>query len=90
MNIDNVESPILKYKTDVKRSVTKLISSEYTGDNEITVKFRVVAKNVAGDVVEDKIFAAVVGFDIGEIDIDAPSGTKFDFTITNYKLNALK
>ena len=89
MNIDNLESPILRYQREVRRSVVKVLSSKYTDNNEITITFESLAKSTGGDVVENKIWEAIVGFDIDDIDISVPSETKFNFIVTNYRLKQL-
>lgn len=90
MDINNIDSIILKYKTDIRRSVTKILSSSSTGVNQLTLVFTTKATNIAGEIIEDKKFSAVVDFDIGAIDLEAANGSKFNFTITGYKLNEIR
>lgn len=88
MNIDNVDSPILKYRTDVTRTI-KILSSRLLDDNKIVVKFESLAKTVSGDIVENKIWDANVSFDIDNIDIEAQVNSRFNFTVTNYRVKEL-
>lgn len=89
MNIDNLDSLILRYQKEIRRSVVQILSSKYTDGNEIAVVFETLAKNITGDIMEHKLWEALVGFDIDDIDISAPSETRFNFTVIDYRVKQL-
>lgn len=89
MSLDNLNSPVWLYKTEFKRFIT-LKSSKYINSNEIAVYFESIARNNVGDVIEHKVWQVDVTFEIDDIALDVPAGSKFNFIVTNYKLKQLE
>lgn len=89
MNIDNPSSPVLRYQKDAKRSV-QIISSRFISDTKESVKFHVVAKNIAGDILEDTVWLATIEFEADQINNDLPPGSRFNFIVTDYELKLLE
>jgi type IV secretion system protein VirB8 len=89
MNIDNRDSPIMRYQKTIKRSVN-ISSVDYDGEGGCAVIFNSIAKNDNGDIVENILWQAVLNFQIDEINLNLPHDSRFNFTITNYRLKLLK
>lgn len=89
MNIDNPSSPVLKYQKDSKRSA-KVISTSYPGKTKAIVKFNSIVQNSAGEIVEDIVWQATIDYEIDKINPNLPSGSRFNFTVTDYQLKLIK
>ncbi|MFK7973840.1 MAG: VirB8/TrbF family protein [Rickettsiaceae bacterium] len=89
MNIDNPNSPIMRYQKAATR-ITKIISTTYHGNNKGIVKFRAVSKNIAGDILEDTTWQAEIDFESDPPSTNLPDAAKFNFVVTNYSLQLLK
>lgn len=89
MSIDNSASPVLRYQKDIKRQAF-VISSNLLSDTKMEVKFNSIAKNNAGEIVEDMLWLATIDYEIDEINSSLPSGSRFNFTVTDYQLKLLE
>lgn len=89
MNIDNPSSPVLKYQQELKRSI-RIISTKYPSSSKAVVKFNSIAKNIAGEISEDIVWQATINYEIDQIRPDLPSGTRFNFTVTDYQLKIIE
>lgn len=89
MNINNPASPVLLYQKDIKRSYS-LISSKFLTKTKSEIKFQTIAKNVTGEIFENKIWQAIIDYEIDPIKVDLPHGSRFNFTVTDYQLKLLE
>lgn len=89
MSIDNPSSPVLRYQKDIKREAF-IMSSNLVSDTRIELKFNSVAKNSAGDIVENMIWLSTIDYEIDQININLPSGSRFNYTVTDYQLKLLE
>jgi type IV secretion system protein VirB8 len=89
MNIDNPSSPVMRYQKTIKRSVS-ISSVTYSDDGGCTVTFISTAKSDRGDIVENMIWQALLNFEIDGINLNLPQDSRFNFTVTNYRLKLLK
>jgi type IV secretion system protein VirB8 len=84
MNIDNPDSPIIKYQKFTRRSIN-IISVRYPSPAEAVVTFEAIAKVTSGEVTEHSIWEAELVYEIDKLDLSTPSGSRFNFAVTNYK-----
>lgn len=89
MNIDNPLSPVMRYQKLFRRSVV-ISSITNINNNEVTVIFESLAKNTAGEVLENMVWEATIGFIMDPINSDLAPGSPYNFTVTSYKLKLLK
>ncbi|GAB4162936.1 MAG: virB8 family protein [Rickettsiaceae bacterium] len=89
MNIDNPSSPVMTYQKRATRT-TDIISTTYPSATKALVKFNAIARNTAGEILENTVWQATIDFEIDEINTNLPSGSRFNFTVTDYKLELLK
>jgi len=89
MNIDNPLSPVMRYQKLFRRSID-ITSIENINNNEVVIIFESLAKNSAGEVLENMLWEAKIGFIMDSIGISLPSDAPFNFTVTSYKLKLLK
>jgi type IV secretion system protein VirB8 len=89
MNIDNPSSPVMKYQKEIKRT-TKIISTSYPNKQKAIVKFNSIVQNFAGDVTEDIVWQATIDYEIDKINTNLPSGSRFNFTVTDYQLKLIE
>ena len=89
MNINNPSSPVLLYQKDITRS-SSIIASKSLTNTKAEVKFRSIAKNSGGEVVEDMIWQTIIDYEIDQININLPHGSRFNFTVTDYQLKLLE
>ena len=89
MNINNPSSPVLLYQKDIKRYCS-LISSKFLTNTKSEINFQSIAKNSTGDVVENMIWRATINYEIDQININLPHGSRFNFTVTDYQLELLE
>ena len=89
MSIDNPSSPVIRYKKSIRRGI-KVLNTKYPDRSKATVKFESRAINATGETVENIVWLATIGYEIGEIDPNLPSGTRFDFTVTSYEVKLLE
>ena len=89
MNIDNPSSPVLKYQKNTKRTA-KIISTSYPSKTKAVVKFNSIVQNSAGEITEDIVWQATIDYEIDKINPNLPSGSRFNFTVTDYQLKLIK
>ncbi len=89
MSIDNPTSPVLKYQKNVKRKV-EVLSSDLISDSKIRIKFRSIAKNLAGEIIENMVWLANIEYEIDQINNNLPSGSRFYFIVTDYQPKLLE
>ena len=89
MNIDNPSSPVLKYQKNTKRTA-KIISTSYPSKTKAVVKFNSIVQNSAGEIAEDIVWQATIDYEIDKINPNLPSGSRFNFTVTDYQLKLIK
>lgn len=85
LNIDNPNSPVLRYQKEGKRFI-KIQDVKFIGDNSAEVSFTSSALDNKGNSFEDLSWVAFVIFDADKINLALPNGTDFRFIITDYKL----
>lgn len=89
MNIDNPLSPVIRYQKLFRRSIN-ITSIQNINNNEVVVIFESLAKNSAGEVLENMLWEARIGYIMDSIAANLPPNAPFNFTVTSYKLKLLK
>jgi type IV secretion system protein VirB8 len=89
INIDNPLSPVLRYQDQITREITPLISI-FKSDTAVDVQFRSIARNSSDKIIEQMLWQASLEFKVDPIVLNQPTGTKFNFLVTNYKIKLLK
>ena len=89
MNIDNPNSPVMRYQKYIRRSI-EITSTTYTKLDEAVITFNSVAKNTSGEKSEDMVWQATINFQIDELNLDLPPDSRFNFAVTNYRLKLLQ
>jgi type IV secretion system protein VirB8 len=87
MNIDNSSSPVLRYQKDIKRRV--VVKSSFITDTKAEIEFDAIAKDSADEIVEYTTWRATIEYEIDHINNNLPSGSRFNFTVTDYQLKLL-
>ena len=85
MNIDNAESPVLKYQNNILRRVT-IESVSYPAKSKAVVHFNSKSNARGGAMVENSDWNVNIQYEIDPIDLKLPHGSRFNFKITNYDL----
>lgn len=85
LNIDNPESPILRYQNEAKRLIN-VTNIHFLNDSYAEVSFSSAALTNDGKSFENLSWIATLRFNADQIDVSAPANSKFNFTITDYKL----
>jgi type IV secretion system protein VirB8 len=88
ISIDNPLSPVMRYQKYIRRSI-KILSTKYNSTHDAVVVFESIAKNIGGEIIEDMIWEAGINFEMDEINLKTPHGTKFNFSVTNYNLKLI-
>lgn len=89
INIDNPESPILKYKKDIKRYIN-IKSVELDEQNDkFTIVFETTALNKNGEVIENNIYKATLNYIMKNMKSDDRTAKNF-FSIIGYKVKLIK
>ena len=83
MNIDNPESPVLRYKKNIDRKI-KILSAKYPDGNSAIITFRATAEDLRGEKHEDKVWKSTFKFDVDKVSESLPPGQRFNFTVTEY------
>ena len=89
MNINNPDSPVIRYQKYAKRNIV-INDVSFTSNNEAIVEFRSIAKDSGDKIFENLKWQARIGFDMSDIKNKLPGGSKFNFTVTDYKLKILE
>lgn len=89
MNLENPSSPVLKYQKDKTRSI-KIISTSYPTQTKAIVNFNSIVQNSAGEISENIVWQATIDYEIDKINPNLPSGSRFNFTVTDYQLKLIE
>ncbi|ADE29799.1 VirB8 family type IV secretion system protein [Rickettsia prowazekii] len=89
MNIDNSLSPVIRYQKLYRRSIN-IISINNINNNEATVTFESLAQNNTGEILENMLWEARIGFIMDSISTSTLQDMTFNFTVTSYKLKLLR
>lgn len=85
LNINNPESPVLRYQNEARR-VIDITNLRFLDDSLAEVSFISKAVSLDGKVFENLSWVSSIRFDSDKINISAPANSKFNFTVTDYKL----
>lgn len=88
MNIDNPDSPVLRYQKYAKRNIV-VDEIKFPSDSEAIIKFTSTARDSSNKIFENLVWEAKIGFDMGNLKTKSSTGSKFDFTVTDYTLKLL-
>ena len=89
MNIDNPDSPVIRYQKYAKRSIV-INDIKFLSSNDVVVMFKSSATDENGKMFENLSWTAHIAFDIDDMKNKLASGSKFNFTVTDYKLRILE
>jgi len=89
LQVDNPNSPILRYEDQVKRFVYHL-SNDMTERNNVKMKFRSIVYDAKSNLIENLIWEAQVGFEINTNYFDNETKPTLYFVVTDYKLKLLE
>lgn len=84
LNIDNPNSPILRYQDEVKRNIV-ITNLSFLDHSRAVVSF-ISRAVVDGKIFEDLSWIVNITFDSDQINLSAPPGSEFHFVVTDYKL----
>jgi len=82
-------SIVIRYQKLYRRSIN-ILSITNINDNEVVVTFESLAKNSMGEILENMLWEARIGFIMDSIGINTSPDTAFNFTVTSYKLKLLR
>lgn len=85
LNIDNPNSPVLRYQQEARRFIT-IKQVDFIDDYSAEVHFLSKAIDNKGNTFEDLSWIVLLNFDSGNINLNLPNGTDFRFIVTDYKL----
>ncbi len=88
INIDNTESPILKYKKEIKRYITITNTSLDVENSRFTIVFESRALNKNNEVIENNICQATIDYIMKNMKID--DNSKNFFNVIDYKVKLIK
>ncbi|PCJ29600.1 MAG: virB8 family protein [Rickettsiales bacterium] len=89
MNIDNPLSPVMRYQKTIQRQAM-IISTHHPFAGKSIVKFATIAQSPSRAHIENIVWQATISYEIDKINTASPSGTRFNFTVTDYKLKLLE
>ena len=89
MSIDHPLSPVIRYQKLYRRSID-ILSVNNMNDNEAVVTFESLAKNGTGEILENMVWEAKIGFIMDSISTSTSPDMVFNFTVTSYKLKLLR
>lgn len=89
LQVDNPNSPILRYEDQVKRFVYHL-SNDMIDRNTVKMKFRSIVYDAKSNLIENLIWEAQVGFEINTNYFDNETKPTLYFVVTDYKLKLLE
>lgn len=89
MNIDNPESPVIRYQKYAKRTIS-IKNIEFTSDNDALVDFDSIAVDENGNRFENLSWQANINFKMDSIDDKSYQNSKFNFTVRDYKIRMLE
>jgi type IV secretion system protein VirB8 len=85
LNIDNPESPILRYQNEARR-IINVTNVHFLNDSYAEVSFTSAAVTNDGKSFENLSWIATLRFNSDPINVSSSAKSKFNFTITDYKL----
>jgi type IV secretion system protein VirB8 len=88
MNVNNPESPVMRYQQYATRKI-QITDMKFITDTNVVVSFNSVAKDSSNKAFENLKWEANIRFDMGEVGKRLNSGSKFKFIVTDYNLKLL-
>ena len=88
MSVNNPDSPVMRYQQYATRKIN-INGIKFLSDRRVVIKFNSLAKDINGKQFENHLWEAHVSFNMGEVGKRVPTGTKFKFVVTDYKLKLL-
>lgn len=88
MNIDNPNSPIMKYQKDFTRNI-KISSVTHPSYETVVVDFESKLLNLSEEVVETSSWKATISYEMDKITDSLPVNSKFNFTVVDYQLKLI-
>lgn len=88
MNIDNADSPVIRYQKYATRSVM-INNVTFTSHNDAIINFISIARDSSDKIFENLKWEAHISFNMGDMKTRLPHGSQFDFAVTDYKLKLL-
>lgn len=89
MNIDNENSPVLRYQKYVRRSV-EIQAVNYISKGQAEIYFGSSAKSSSGETLESMVWKARLNFEMDDISYNIPPGTRFNFKVTDYEISPIR
>lgn len=89
MSIDNPSSPVLRFRKAGRREIT-ILDTNYPERSKAQVRFASVGINENGELIENIVWLATIGYEIDKIDPNLPPGTRYNFTVTSYEAKLLQ
>jgi len=88
MSINNPDSPVMRYQKYARRNVT-ITNVKFLSDTDAIVQFNSTSKDGGNNSFENLNWEAMISFQMGDVGMRLPTGSRFDFTVTDYKLKLL-
>lgn len=89
LQVDNPNSPVLRYQDQVKRFIYPL-SNDMINLNTAKMKFRSIVYDAKSNLMENLIWEATIGFEINTNYLDNEENPTLYFVVTDYKLKLLE
>jgi type IV secretion system protein VirB8 len=89
MNIDNPSSPVMLYEKEGTRNI-KILSAQYLPNNVAVITFRSQSNGSTAAIAENMLWQATITYEIDEFDPYLSSGSRFNFTVTDYQLKPIE
>ena len=89
MNIDNPDSPVIRYQKYATRTIN-IENIKFLSDNDVVATFQSTATDENGKIFENLSWIAHIGFKMDNIQTKLASGSKFNFMVTDYKLRIIE
>ena len=88
LSLNNPESKILKFK---KKAIRKIFINQikFLPDNNVIVSFKAYAAINENNILEDSSWEVQISYESDKINTSAPSGSKFNFIVTDYQLKKI-
>lgn len=88
MNINNPDSPVMRYQKYAKRNIV-INDISFISDSNAKIRFTSIATDTNGKIFENLKWQANITFDMSDVATKLPGGSKFNFSVTDYKLRIL-
>lgn len=88
MSVNNPDSPVMRYQQVATRKIN-VNDIKFLSDRRVLVNFTSTAKDSVGKQFENLRWQAQMSFNMGDVGKRVPTGTKFKFVVTDYKLKLL-